>query len=135
MVLDLRLNGGGDNTLILPIVHGIIKRDAINRKGHFFVIIGRQTQSAAQNLVNMLERHTEAIFVGEPTGERPNHWGEPEGFELPNSRLQVNVSTLWWQDLDPRDKRDATYPQVPALLSSSDYASNRDPAMAAIDRQ
>ena len=132
VVLDLRFNGGGDNTLILPIVHGIIKRDVINRKGHFFVITGRFTQSAAQNLVNMLERHTQAIFVGEPTGERPNHYGEADEFELPNSHLSVHVSTLWWQDVDPRDTRDATYPQIAAPLSSRDYANNVDPAMTAI---
>ncbi len=132
IILDLRLNGGGDNTLILPIVHGIIKRDAINRKGHFFVIIGRLTQSAAQNLTNMLERQTNAIFAGEPTGESPNHYGEPDGFELPNSHLHVNVSTLWWQDLDPRDRRDATTPQLESPLTAADYAANRDPAMNAI---
>ena len=133
LILDLRLNGGGDNTMILPIVHGIIKRDALNRKGRLFVVIGRLTQSAAQNLVNMLERQTRATFVGEPTGERPNHYGEGEPFELPNSRMRVNVSTLWWQDLDPRDTRDATKPSIEAVLSSADYAANRDPVMEAIE--
>jgi hypothetical protein len=47
-VLDLRLNGGGDNSLLLPIIHGFIKRDAINKSGHLYVIIGRATQSAAR---------------------------------------------------------------------------------------
>jgi len=134
LILDLRLNGGGDNTLLLPIVHGIIKRDVLNQKGHFFVITGRLTQSAAQNLLNLLEKHTNATFAGEPTGERPNHYGEPVPFELPHSRMRVNVSTLWWQDLDPRDTRDATTPQLAAPLSSADYAANRDPVLEAITK-
>jgi hypothetical protein len=132
LILDLRLNGGGDNTLLLPIVHGIIKRDVINQKGHLFVITGRLTQSAAQNLVNLLEKHTNVTFAGEPTGERPNHYGEGVPFELPHSKMRVNVSTLWWQDLDPRDTRDATKPQLAAPLSSADYAANRDPVLEAI---
>jgi hypothetical protein len=132
VILDLRLNGGGDNTLLLPIVHGIVKRDSINQAGRLFVVIGRLTQSAAQNLTNLLETHTNATFIGEPTGERPNHYGESAQFVLPNSRLQVSVSTLWWQDLDPRDGRVATAPRISAPLSSKDYASNRDPVMAAL---
>ena len=44
--------------------------------GHLFVIIGRRTFSAAQNTVNMIEKNTNATFVGEPTGSRPNFVGE-----------------------------------------------------------
>jgi len=132
LILDLRLNGGGDNTLILPIIHGIIRFDEINRRGRSFTIIGRRTQSAAQNLVNHLQKHTQSIFVGEPTGESPNHYGEPERFNLPNSQLEVQVSTLWWQDLDPRDTRAATEPDILAELTSEDYRENRDPALDAI---
>ena len=54
---------------------------------------------------------------------------------MPNSKIHVNGSTLWWQDLDPRDARDATAPQIPTPLSSLDHATNRDPAMRAIEEQ
>ena len=52
---------------------------------------------------------------------------------MPNSKIHVNVSTLWWQDLD--DARDATAPQIPTPLSSLGHATNRDPAMRAIEEQ
>jgi hypothetical protein len=45
----------------------------------------------------MIERHTHAIFVGEPTGSGPNFVGETELFELPYSKLQASVSDLYWQ--------------------------------------
>ncbi len=130
-VLDLRLNGGGNNFLNLPIVRGVI-RSKIDERGKFFVVIGRETFSAAQNLVNQLEKYTNVIFVGEPTGGRPNHYGDARALNLPNSGLVVRASTLWWQDLDPRDQRVWTAPHVAAEMTSADYRANHDPALAAI---
>ena len=130
-VLDLRLNGGGDNSLLLPVVHRFIRSDRINRRGHFFVLMGRRTQSAAQNFVNQLELHTEVTFVGESTGESPNMYGDPEPITLPSSGIVIDLSTLWWQDMGPNDHRDATGPTIPALLSSDDYRLGRDPALKA----
>src|SRR5205085_5186928 len=97
-----------------------------------FVITGRETFSAAQNLVNQIEKYTEAIFVGEPTAGHPNHYGDNRPFTLPNSGLTVRASTLWWQDLDPRDERLWTAPEIAAELSYSDYVSGKDPALQAV---
>lgn len=130
-VLDLRNNGGGNNTLNVPVVVGLIK-SKINKRGHLFVITGRQTFSAAQNLVNQIEKYTEAIFVGEPTAGHPNHYGDNRPFNLLQSGLTVRASTLWWQDLDPRDDRQWTPPEIAAELSFSDYRSGNDPALQAV---
>jgi hypothetical protein len=130
-VLDLRHNGGGNNFLNrLPVIE--IIKSKINRRGKFFVITGRETFSAAQNFVNQIEKYTEAVFVGEPTAAHPNHYGDNRTFELPNSKLTVRASTLWWQDLDPRDSRQWTAPEIAAEMSSEDYRKNIDPAMEAI---
>jgi hypothetical protein len=133
-VLDLRFNGGGDNTLLPVVVQNLVKRDRLNAPGKLFVIIGRGTQSAAENLVNRLQRDTKATFVGEPTGERPNEFGDPWPFILPSSHIEVHVASIRWEDIDPRDDRDWTGPDLAAELTSSDYASNVDPAMNAILR-
>jgi hypothetical protein len=132
VVLDIRDNGGGDNTLTQPIIQNIVMRPALNQRGKLFVIIGRGTASAAQNLTDRLQRDTNAVFVGEPTSEWPNHFGDPEAFVLPFSHIDVHVSSLFWQDLDPRDTRKWTGPDIAAELSSADYAQNIDPAMDAI---
>ena len=129
-VLDMRENGGGDNTLNLPILHGLIRRaDTIGRPGHLFVLIGRGTFSAAQNLVTQLETHTAAIFVGEPTGGSPNQFGDTVTIELPNSRLPVHLSWRFWQDSESEDLRTWLAPQLAAELSSADARSGRDPAL------
>jgi hypothetical protein len=128
-VLDLRFNGGGDNMLLPVVVQNLVRRDGIDAPGKLFVIIGRGTQSAAENLVNRLQRDTRATFVGEPTGERPNEFGDPWPFILPYSHIEVHVASIQWEDIDPRDDRDWTGPDLAAELTSSDYASNIDPAM------
>ena len=131
LVLDLRWNGGGNNYLNKPLILGLIK-SKVDERGRLFTIISRHTFSAAQNLVNELEKYTNTIFVGEPTGENVNFYGDATRIELPNSKLVVRASTLWWQNLDPRDRRQWTGPQVAAELTSTDYFTNNDPAMKAI---
>ena len=131
LVLDLRMNGGGNNFLNLPLTLRAI-RSPLNQPGKFFVIIGRETFSAAQNTVNELEKYTNAIFVGEPTAATPNHFGDAARITLPNSKLTVQASTLWWQDADPRDRRVWKAPDVAADLTFDAYRQGRDPTMEAI---
>ncbi|MEW6213420.1 MAG: tetratricopeptide repeat protein, partial [Acidobacteriota bacterium] len=130
-ILDIRLNNGGNSFLNIPIVTGIIRADKINQRGKLFTIIGRRTFSAAQNLVNELERYTRTIFVGEPTASRPNQYGDHAQIILPNSRISVNVSTLWHQ-MNAREPRRFTAPHIAAELTSDQYRNNIDPAMEAV---
>ena len=134
MVLDLRLNGGGDNTLIRPIWHSLLKSERFNQKGKLWVLIGPRTFSAAMNLVDELEQNTNAMFAGEPTGETPNMWGDPTDVLMPDSCIRLRVATLWWQFEDPRDRRSFRAPDLSIPLRFSDYASNRDPVMESIAR-
>ncbi|HKR01100.1 MAG TPA: S41 family peptidase, partial [Pyrinomonadaceae bacterium] len=131
LVLDLRWNGGGNNYLNKPLIVGLIK-SKVDERGKLFTLISRHTFSAAQNLVNELEKYTNTIFVGEPTGENVNFYGDATRIELPNSGLVVRASSLWWQNLDPRDRRLWTGPQIAAELTSKDYLTNSDPAMKAV---
>lgn len=131
LILDIRHNHGGNNALNPPLIHGLIRCDRINRWGGLFAIIGRHTFSAAMNLAVDLERHTRVLFVGEPTGARPNHYGENGSSILPHSGLHISVSTLWWQYSHPLDDRPWIAPDIPVRLSSADYAANHDPLVAA----
>ena len=131
-VLDLRLNGGGNNGLVPAVIRGIIQLEKIDQRGKLFVIIGRQTFSAAQNLVNALETYTKATFVGEPTANFVNMYGDARRFNLPNSKIGVSASTLWWQNMAELDRRQWTPPNVAAELTFADYTNNIDTAMQAI---
>lgn len=83
VALDLRQNRGGDGTLIVPLIRSIIQWETIDRPGHLFGIIGPATFSAAQMLADALERYTNIIFVGEPTGSKGNTFGDSRKIILP----------------------------------------------------
>ncbi len=132
LVIDVRWNGGGNTFLTQPLLHHLIGCRTINRRGALFVIIGRLTFSAAQNTVTAIERETQAIFVGEPTGSRPNFIGETVPFELPYSKVTANVADLYWQTSWPGDHRPWIAPEIYTPPTFEAYSQNRDPAMEAI---
>jgi tetratricopeptide (TPR) repeat protein len=130
LVLDLRLNRGGNGGLLRPLVVGLVK-SKVNRRGGLFVLMGRSTWSAAQFLLNRLEAYTDVLFVGEPSGSKGNHYGDSRRITLPNSGVTVRVSVYYWQEWEPWDPRPWTAPHVTAELSSGDYRAGLDPALRA----
>lgn len=133
LVIDMRWNGGGNTFKEMPLLRQIIANRQVNRWGALFVIIGRGTFSAAQNGVNFLSHHSEAIFAGEPTGSSPTFIGETSYFELPHSRTVMNISDLRWVGTWPDDCRIWLPPTLYAPPTFALYRQNRDPAMEAID--
>ena len=83
-------------------------------------------------LVTEMQKYTTATFVGEPTASKGNAYGDSYRIVMPNSRVTVRVSTLWWQYLDPRDKSVMVEPEIKAGLTYADHAAGRDPALAAV---
>lgn len=132
LVIDVRRNNGGNNFLVGSLLESIRTTPSIRERGHLFVIIGRNTFSACQNFVNRLDRDVRPIFVGEPTGSRPNFVGEDNPIVLPWSGLTVSASSRYWQDALSEDERPWIAPELIAEMSSTDYRTNRDPAMDAI---
>ena len=131
LVLDVRNNGGGNNRILKPLYHGIIKRDRINRRGGFVTIIGRRTYSAAMNCVAFLEEQTNVLFAGEPTSAAPCQAGDAAKFTLPKSGTPFQVSKYLWLNTVPWDERPWIRPHVAAPLSSKDWMEGRDPALEA----
>jgi tetratricopeptide (TPR) repeat protein len=132
LVIDLRWNGGGNTFLVRQLLHRLIGCAKVNQRGSLYVIIGRGTFSAAQNTATMIELHTNAIFVGEPSGSRPNFIGEVLAFTLPYSKTTVNVSDLYWQTSWPTDHRPWIAPELYVPPAFEAFSRNADPAMEAI---
>jgi hypothetical protein len=133
LALDVRQNSGGNNYYNASLIRSILHA-RLDARGKLFLIIGRSTFSAAQNLVNDLRRFGEPTFVGEPTGSRPNQFGDHEPVVLPHSGLVVMVSTVFWQDAGKQNHASSTSPDVPAELSFGQYREGFDPAMDAVLR-
>jgi len=130
-ILDVRLNGGGNNFLNKPIITGVIESKKINQPGKFITIIGRRTFSACQNLVNRLNNYTNVTFVGEMSSENVNFYGDARTYKLPNSEFPVYLSFAWWQDNAPWDNPSGMIPEVPVMMTFDEYASNKDPELEA----
>lgn len=135
LVLDIRFNHGGNNQLLKPLIHGLIRRDqGINQERRFYTIIGRGTFSAAISCTGWLEEHTNVRFVGEPAGSGPNHWGDAERVVLPNSGINFWISEWAWQTRLPWDSRQWFAPDVPAPPTFEAYVTGRDLALEAVTR-
>jgi hypothetical protein len=129
LVIDVRNNFGGSGGLNKTLVMSIIGNNELNQYDRTFVLIGRRTFSAAQMLVNELEQYTRVTFVGEPTGSRPDHYGDPKKIRLEHSGLTLRVSRLHWSSYTAFDERASTHPDFLAEWTSAAYFGGRDPAL------
>lgn len=130
LIIDLRFNGGGDSRVLRPFIAAVQQRPALNQQGRLYVLIGAQTFSSA--LMNAIELRdgTHSILLGEPTGGKPNAYGEVRSFRLPNAGLRVQYSTRYHTNLPGSDapslRPDLLYP-----LTWSDLLTGADPAVEA----
>lgn len=129
-VLDLRDNGGGDSRIFRPLYAYLKDESPFNEAGKLYVVIGRRTYSSA--ILNALEmQETKAILVGEPTGGRPNHYGETKTLELPNSKLKISYSTKYFRRVAD-DDLDTLRPDIDAEPTFEAWQRGEDPALQAI---
>lgn len=133
LILDLRHSPGGNGYLTPPLLRKLVHFDASSDKDTLYVIIGRNTFSASHNLIVDLDRIAQPVFVGEPSGSRPNAISESGRIRLPYSQFDVTVSSQLHQHSFPEDHRLWIAPDVPVSLSSVDFFSGRDPALEAIE--
>ena len=129
VVLDIRFNPGGDGSITLPLVHEFIKRDSINKKGKLFTLIGRKTYSAAQMIYASMLRHTNTLLVGEPAGAPVNGFGDPSSFTLENTKMNYQISTLYWQMGHPNDTSRIQKIDIPFVFNGKDYVNGKDRAL------
>lgn len=133
VIIDLRNNGGGNSSIAAPLIEGLAQRAAINHADRLFVLISRRTFSSALLNALDLQMKTNATLVGEPTGGKPNHFGEVRSFTLTHSGLRVFHSTRYFQVVS--DDPDSLNPDVAIPVRAADYISGKDAAFdAAIDR-
>lgn len=130
VVVDLRFNSGGNSNVIKPLESSLNSRRALTAKGHLYVLIGRATFSSGLMAAIDFHDNLHAILVGEPTGEKPNSYGEVRTLDLPNSHLAVAYTVKYFRlmkDADPA----ALFPDIQVPRSLDDYLNGRDPILDA----
>ena len=128
LVIDLRNNKGGNSTLLDDFIEEISRNAAINKTGSLFVIVGRDTFSSALLNAYSFKENTKAIIVGEPTGGKPNCYGEVEKLYLKNSGIVINYSTKYYKIVED-DSEMALMPDVLCESTIYSYMENVDPCM------
>jgi hypothetical protein len=128
VVVDLRLNGGGDSRVLAPLKKALASR--AKSLGPLYVLIGGGTFSSA--LIAAIDLHDDlhATLVGSPTGEKPNSYGEVNTFTLPNSKLVVAFSTKYFRLAKEGDPPELD-PGISASATFADALAGRDGALEA----
>ncbi|WP_010233007.1 S41 family peptidase [Clostridium arbusti] len=126
LVIDVRDNVGGNSTLLDNFIEYLSSNNIINKKGKLFVIVGRETFSSALLNVLALKKKTEAVFVGESTGGKPNCYGEVENMVLKNYGIKIYYSTKYYKVIED-DKAMCFLPDIKLDFSIEDYKNNVDP--------
>jgi hypothetical protein len=134
VIIDLRYNGGGSSGIVNSLINELKKRPALCERGHLYALIGGHTFSSAIFAVNRLQGDLHAILIGQPTGNKPNHFGQVASFELPNSKLKVKYSTKHFHMVRNGDPRSFD-PDIDVPYSLEDFLAGRDPVFDAALRR
>jgi hypothetical protein len=95
------------------------------RETRIYVVMGRNTFSAAQVFLARMNRETNARFAGEPSSSRPNFVGEESMVQLPWSGAIGSISDRYHETI-PGDTREWIAPSIRYDPSARDYFANRD---------
>jgi hypothetical protein len=131
VVLDLRLNAGGEGFYNRYLVSALVRALDPSRGNQFYVLIGRRTFSAGTALVADLEKYTNLTLVGEKSGGRPNSYGNHAVLLLPNSNLPILLAPTYFLNATPADTRDAFEPKLAVPVTAADFLVGRDRALEA----
>jgi hypothetical protein len=145
IVLDMRLNTGGDYTTTYGFAHALPR--AANG-APIYVLTSGWTFSAAITTVAALEDEggDQVTIVGEPVGDRLDFWAEGGSFELPNAFVLVHYATgrhvyngpctnlddCFWLNYRYPVRVRSLDPDIPAPLTFAAYRDGRDPAIEAV---
>jgi hypothetical protein len=128
LIVDMRNNEGGFASILNPWIEQI-KTSRFNQPGRLYVIVGRATFSAAMEATDRFHDGTAAIFVGEPTGGKPQFVYRQGDFGLPYFGIRVSYSGGVETAKDPGP---TLVPDIQTGLTFEQYMNGDDPALDAI---
>jgi hypothetical protein len=145
VVLDMRINGGGDYTKTYAFARAL--PEAANG-APIYVLTSPWTFSAAITTVAALEDAggDQVTIVGDEVGDRLDFWAEGDSFVLPNAFLQVHYATgrhvyngacndldqCFWLNRRYPVRVSSLTPDIHEPWTFEAYRNGRDPALDAI---
>jgi hypothetical protein len=129
-VFDLRNNTGGNSMVARPLIRELASHPRLNAEGRIFVLIGRATFSSAMMNASEMRDQTEALLIGEPTGQKPNSFGEIISVDLEGTNLKLQVSTRYFHAFTDSDPV-AIFPDFEVRIDAAQYFAGEDPVLQA----
>lgn len=123
IVVDMRFNTGGNDQLFDPFRRSLLKHKEFNDPQKLYVIIGNRTFSSAVTTAVKMKKLTNALLIGEPTGNSPNHYSDPRGktyITLPNSEITFRCTNTYFETY-PGYEHDFLMPDVTVEDRIEDY--------------
>jgi C-terminal processing protease CtpA/Prc len=128
VVVDLRLNGGGDSRVVTPLLDWLKSRSGL--KSQVYGLIGPATFSSGMDAAIRLKREAGATLVGSAPGENLRSYGRIKAFTLPHSQLVVQYSTAFFAYAKENEAQMLT-PDIAAPLTFDAVLSGHDPGLEA----
>ena len=144
VVVDMRMNGGGDYTKSYAFARSLPKTEV----KRIYVLTSPFTFSAAITTVAALKDSggAKVLLVGQPVGDRLDFWAEGGSFFLLNSAIRVyytagrhrydgpcnDPSECFWLNRRYPVRVGSLRPDIPAPLTFAAYREGRDPALDAV---
>lgn len=131
ILVDLRNNGGGSDGVIWPLLE-VLRRE-MDGGAEVVGLIGETTFSSA--IINAVElQEMGAVLVGDVASGSVDHFGSVYGFSLPNSGVQVGVSSRYIDlgtllDADAGRGVVALEPDILVQQTMEDTLAGRDTAV------
>lgn len=131
LVIDFRNNPGGNTQIFYPLLQTWTDPEVRARiPPRIYVLIGRNTASTAIVHAIQLRDQLGAVLVGEPTGGKPNSYGNTLDLYTPNSRLRIIYSTRFY-NLQAANT-ESLLPSMAVGMRSADFFARHDPCLAAL---
>lgn len=131
VLVDLRNNGGGSDGVIWPLLS--VLRQEMDDGTQVVGLIGEATFSSA--IINAVELQEMGIpLVGEAASGSVDHFGSVSGFSLPNSGIQIGVSSKYIDlgtllDADAGRGVESLEPDIAVPQTMADTLAGRDTAV------
>jgi hypothetical protein len=127
IVFDLRGNNGGEAQQGTNLLKAIQDTPFMQNGGKVITLIDASVYASAVNNTLESKQLLNATIIGEATSGSPNHFGNVDVLELPNSKLRLQYSTKYYQ-LSKKDENTIT-PDVMVPTSIQDFVTGKDPVL------
>ncbi len=127
LIFDIRGNTGGHPEQGTSLLNAIKNTQFFKENGKVATLVDAKIfSSAIKNIIDS-KMLLNAIVIGQETSGSPNHFGNIEVMQLPNSKLKLQYSTHYFKFGQENDK--TIKPDIAVPVTIQDFITGEDPVL------